>query len=99
MIGLTKFRCRGLRRKKASAAIAFAPERLKARVWHERVKELGKKLGSYEKALNAFVFAGKPMGPCLPAPRRLPPWLSIWLRTKSAFTTGQPFVIDGGWSG
>ena len=65
--------------------------------WHERVKELGEQMGSYDAAMEAFV-SRQPMGRVAKAEEIAA--LVVYLGSdESAFTTGQPHVIDGGWSG
>lgn len=65
--------------------------------WHERVKKLGEEMGSYEAALEAFV-SRQPMGRVASAEEIAA--LVVYLASdESGFTTGQPHVIDGGWSG
>ena len=63
----------------------------------DRVKALGEEMGSYEAALEAFV-SRQPMGRVAKAEEIAA--LVVYLASdESAFTTGQPHVIDGGWSG
>lgn len=60
---------------------------------HERLKATG----DYEAAMKAFV-ARQPMGRIASAEEIAA--LVVYLASdESAFTTGQPHVIDGGWSG
>ncbi|MEO0327996.1 MAG: SDR family oxidoreductase [Pseudomonadota bacterium] len=60
---------------------------------HERLKATG----DYEAAMKAFV-ARQPMGRIATAEEIAA--LVVYLASdESAFTTGQPHVIDGGWSG
>lgn len=62
-----------------------------------RVDALGKKLGSREEAMKQFV-ARQPMGRVASAEEIAA--LVVYLASdESAFTTGHPHVIDGGWSG
>lgn len=62
-----------------------------------RVKALGEEMGSYEAAREAFV-SRQPMGRVAKAEEIAA--LVVYLASdESAFTTGQPHVIDGGWSG
>ena len=64
---------------------------------HDRVKALGEEMGSYEAALEAFV-SRQPMGRVAKAEEIAA--LVVYLASdESGFTTGQPHVIDGGWSG
>ncbi|WP_298261136.1 SDR family oxidoreductase [uncultured Litoreibacter sp.] len=65
--------------------------------WHDRVTALGAQLGSYEEAKAQFV-SRQPMGRVATAEEIAA--LVVYLASdESAFTTGQPHVIDGGWSG
>ncbi len=60
---------------------------------HERLKATG----DYETAMKAFV-ARQPMGRIAKAEEIAA--LVVYLASdESAFTTGQPHIIDGGWSG
>ncbi|MEM7214170.1 MAG: SDR family oxidoreductase [Pseudomonadota bacterium] len=60
---------------------------------HERLKATG----DYEAAMKAFV-ARQPMGRIATAEEIAA--LVVYLASdESAFTTGQPHIIDGGWSG
>ncbi|MEM8729523.1 MAG: SDR family oxidoreductase [Pseudomonadota bacterium] len=62
-----------------------------------RVEELGNQVGGYDAAMAQFV-ARQPMGRLAKAEEIAA--LVVYLASDdSAFTTGQPFVIDGGWSG
>ncbi len=75
----------------------ICPGTVESPSWHDRVKALGEKMGSYEAALDAFV-ARQPMGRVATAEEIAA--LVVYLASdESAFTTGQPHVIDGGWSG
>lgn len=75
----------------------ICPGTVESPSWHNRVKELGEKLGSYEAAMDAFV-SRQPMGRIATAEEIAA--LVVYLASdESAFTTGQPHVIDGGWSG
>ena len=65
--------------------------------WHDRVTALGEELGSRDAALAQFV-ARQPMGRVATAEEIAA--LVVYLASdESAFTTGHPHVIDGGWSG
>ena len=96
VIGLTKsvaldFITKGIR------CNAICPGTVESPSWHERVKALGEEMGSYEAALEAFV-SRQPMGR-VASPEEIAA-LTVYLASEdSAFTTGQPFIIDGGWSG
>jgi 2-keto-3-deoxy-L-fuconate dehydrogenase len=60
---------------------------------HERLRATG----DYEAAMKAFV-ARQPMGRIAKAEEIAA--LVVYLASdESAFTTGQPHIIDGGWSG
>ncbi len=75
----------------------ICPGTVESPSWHDRVKALGEQMGSYEAALEAFV-ARQPMGRVATAEEIAA--LVVYLASdESAFTTGQPHVIDGGWSG
>lgn len=75
----------------------ICPGTVESPSWHDRVKALGEEMGSYDKALAAFV-ARQPMGRVATADEIAA--LVVYLASdESAFTTGQPHVIDGGWSG
>lgn len=96
VIGLTKsvavdFIKRGVR------CNAICPGTVESPSWHDRVKALGEEMGSYEAALEAFV-ARQPMGR-VARPEEIAALVVYLASDESAFTTGQPFVIDGGWSG
>jgi 2-keto-3-deoxy-L-fuconate dehydrogenase len=65
--------------------------------WQDRVDQLGKELGSKEAALKQFV-ERQPMGRVATAEEIAA--LVVYLASdESAFTTGHPHIIDGGWSG
>ena len=75
----------------------ICPGTVESPSWHDRVKALGEEMGSYDAAMEAFV-ARQPMGRVATAEEIAA--LVVYLASdESAFTTGQPFVIDGGWSG
>ncbi len=75
----------------------ICPGTVESPSWHERVKELGEKLGSYDAAYEQFV-ARQPMGRIAKAEEIAA--LVVYLASdESAFTTGHPHIIDGGWSG
>ena len=96
VIGLTKsvaldFITEGIR------CNAICPGTVESPSWHDRVKALGEQMGSYEEALKAFV-SRQPMGRVASPEENAA--LTVYLASEdSAFTTGQPFIIDGGWSG
>lgn len=75
----------------------ICPGTVESPSWHDRVSELGKELGSKEEALAQFV-ARQPMGRVASSEEIAA--LVVYLASdESAFTTGHPHVIDGGWSG
>lgn len=96
VIGLTKsvavdFIDKGIR------CNAICPGTVESPSWLERVDKLGEELGSRDKAMQQFV-ARQPMGRVASAEEIAA--LVVYLASdESAFTTGHPHVIDGGWSG
>ncbi len=75
----------------------ICPGTVESPSWHERVTALGEQLGSREDAMAQFV-ARQPMGRVASAEEIAA--LVVYLASdESAFTTGHPHVIDGGWSG
>ncbi|MEP4197754.1 MAG: SDR family oxidoreductase [Aliishimia sp.] len=75
----------------------ICPGTVESPSWHDRVKALGEEMGSYDAALEAFV-ARQPMGRVATAEEIAA--LVVYLSSdESGFTTGQPHIIDGGWSG
>ncbi len=75
----------------------ICPGTVESPSWHDRVKALGEQLGSYDAALEQFV-SRQPMGRVATAEEIAA--LVVYLASdESAFTTGQPHIIDGGWSG
>ena len=75
----------------------ICPGTVESPSWHERVKALGEEMGSYDAAMEAFV-SRQPMGRVAKAEEIAA--LVVYLASdESAFTTGQPHIIDGGWSG
>jgi len=75
----------------------ICPGTVESPSWHDRVKALGEEMGSYEAALEAFV-SRQPMGRVATADEIAA--LVVYLASdESGFTTGQPHIIDGGWSG
>lgn len=96
VIGLTKsvavdFIDKGIR------CNAICPGTVESPSWLARVDALGEELGSRDAALQQFV-ARQPMGRVARAEEIAA--LVVYLASdESAFTTGHPHVIDGGWSG
>ncbi len=75
----------------------ICPGTVESPSWHDRVTALGEQLGSYEAAMQQFV-SRQPMGRVATAEEIAA--LVVYLASdESAFTTGQPHIIDGGWSG
>jgi 2-keto-3-deoxy-L-fuconate dehydrogenase len=75
----------------------ICPGTVESPSWHDRVKALGEEMGSFDAALEAFV-SRQPMGRVATANEIAA--LVVYLASdESGFTTGQPHVIDGGWSG
>lgn len=76
---------------------AICPGTVESPSWHDRVDALGEKLGSKEEAMTQFV-SRQPMGRVATAAEIAA--LVVYLASdESAFTTGHPHIIDGGWSG
>jgi 2-keto-3-deoxy-L-fuconate dehydrogenase len=76
---------------------AICPGTVESPSWHERVDALGAQLGSKEEAMKQFV-SRQPMGRVATAEEIAA--LVVYLASdESAFTTGHPHIIDGGWSG
>ena len=76
---------------------AICPGTVESPSWHERVDALGQKLGSRKEAMAQFV-ARQPMGRVATA-REIASLVTYLASDESAFTTGHPHIIDGGWSG
>jgi len=75
----------------------ICPGTVESPSWHDRVTALGEQLGSRDEALAQFV-ARQPMGRVASAEEIAA--LVVYLASdESAFSTGHPHVIDGGWSG
>ncbi|WP_420860391.1 SDR family oxidoreductase [Algirhabdus cladophorae] len=75
----------------------ICPGTVESPSWHDRVTALGKEMGSYAAALEAFV-SRQPLGRVATAEEIAA--LVVYLASdESAFTTGHPHIIDGGWSG
>ncbi len=102
--GLTKGAVEGLTK---SVAIDFiktgvrcnciCPGTVETPSWHNRVTALGEELGSYDAALEAFV-SRQPMGR-VAQPEEVAALAVFLASDESAFITGKPHYIDGGWSG
>jgi len=75
----------------------ICPGTVESPSWHDRVKALGEKLGSYDEALQQFV-SRQPMGR-VAAPEEIAALVVYLASDESAFTTGHTHIIDGGWSG
>lgn len=96
VIGLTKsvavdYVARGIR------CNCICPGTVESPSWHDRVDALGKTLGSKDEAMKQFV-SRQPMGRVASAEEIAA--LVVYLASEeSAFTTGHPHIIDGGWSG
>ena len=102
--GTTKAAVIGLTKSVAVEYIAkgircncICPGTVESPSWHDRVTALGKEMGSYEAALEVFV-SRQPMGRVATA-EEIAALVLYLCADESAFTTGQPHVIDGGWSG
>lgn len=75
----------------------ICPGTVESPSWHDRVDALAKTLGSKQAALEQFV-SRQPMGRVASAEEIAA--LVVYLASDaSAFTTGHPHIIDGGWSG
>lgn len=96
VIGLTKsvavdYVAKGIR------CNCICPGTVESPSWHDRVDALAQQLGSKEAALKQFV-QRQPMGRVATADEIAA--LVVYLAgDESGFTTGHPFIIDGGWSG
>ena len=96
VIGLTKsvaidFITKGIR------CNCICPGTVESPSLEDRLQTLGKQVGGYEEARKQFI-ARQPMGR-IAAPEEIAA-LTVYLASdESAFITGQPHVIDGGWSG
>ncbi|MEL6751361.1 MAG: SDR family oxidoreductase [Pseudomonadota bacterium] len=75
---------------------AICPGTVHSPSWEDRVSELGKDVGGYEKAREMFV-SRQPMGRVGTADEIAA--LAVYLASdESAFTTGTAIAIDGGWT-
>jgi 2-keto-3-deoxy-L-fuconate dehydrogenase len=76
---------------------AICPGTIESPSLRDRMQVLGEQMGSLEAAEKAFI-ERQPMGR-LGKPEEIAS-LAVYLGSdESAFTTGQEFIIDGGWSG
>ncbi|MDD9909477.1 MAG: SDR family oxidoreductase [Ahrensia sp.] len=75
---------------------AICPGTVRSPSWEQRVEELGKELGSTQKALDMFV-SRQPMGRVAEA-REIAALATYLAGDESAFTTGTAIPIDGGWT-
>ena len=96
VIGLTKsvavdYIAKGIR------CNAICPGTVESPSWLDRVDTLGKELGSRDAAMQQFV-ARQPMGRVATA-KEIAALVTYLASDESAFTTGHPHIIDGGWSG
>ncbi|CTQ32885.1 SDR family oxidoreductase [Jannaschia rubra] len=76
---------------------AICPGTVESPSWLDRVDALGKQLGSRDKAMEQFV-SRQPMGRVATA-TEIAALVTYLASDESAFTTGHPHIIDGGWSG
>jgi 2-keto-3-deoxy-L-fuconate dehydrogenase len=96
VIGLTKsvavdYIAKGIR------CNAICPGTVESPSWLDRVDTLGKELGSRDAAMEQFV-SRQPMGRVATA-KEIAALVTYLASDESAFTTGHPHIIDGGWSG
>lgn len=75
----------------------ICPGTVESPSWHDRVRALGEEMGSYEAALEAFV-SRQPMGR-VAQPEEVAALAVFLASDESAFITGKPHYVDGGWSG
>jgi 2-keto-3-deoxy-L-fuconate dehydrogenase len=75
---------------------AICPGTVRSPSWEERVEELAKTVGGYDKAMEMFV-SRQPMGR-VGEPAEIAA-LAVYLASdESAFTTGTAIPVDGGWT-
>ena len=74
---------------------AICPGTVRSPSWEQRVEELGKEVGSKEKAMEMFV-SRQPMGRVGEA-KEIAALATYLAADESAFTTGPAIPIDGGW--
>ena len=82
--------------KKGVRCNAICPGTVRSPSWEERVAELGKEMGSTEKAMELFV-SRQPMGRVGEA-HEIAALATYLAADESAFTTGVAIPIDGGWT-
>jgi len=75
---------------------AVAPGTFRSPSWEDRVEELGKSVGSKEKALEMFVNR-QPMGRVADA-AEIAPIVTYLAADESAFCTGAVMLVDGGFA-
>ena len=75
----------------------ICPGTVESPSWHQRVEALGKQLGSKDAALKMFV-ERQPLGR-VASPEEIAALVVYLASDESAFTTGHPHIIDGGFSG
>ncbi len=75
---------------------AICPGTVRSPSWEQRVEELGKEVGSKEKAMEMFV-SRQPMGRVGEA-KEIAALATYLAADESAFTTGTAIPIDGGWT-
>ncbi len=96
VIGLTKsvaidFITKGIR------CNCICPGTVQSPSLEQRLHTLGEQVGGYDEARKQFI-ARQPMGRIASAEEIAA--LTVYLASdESAFITGQPHIIDGGWSG
>ena len=95
VIGLTKSVAADFIRDRVRCN-AICPGTVHSPSWEQRVEELGKEVGSKEKAMEMFV-SRQPMGRVGTADEIAT--LALYLAgDESSFTTGVAIPIDGGWT-
>lgn len=75
---------------------AICPGTVHSPSWEQRVEELGKEVGSKEKAMEMFV-SRQPMGRVGEA-HEVASLATYLAGDESAFTTGTAIPVDGGWT-
>ena len=95
VIGLTKAVALDFIRRRIRCN-AIAPGTVRSPSWEQRAEELGREMGSKEKAVEMFV-ARQPMGRLGTAEEIAA--AAVYLASdESAFTTGITLSVDGGWT-